>query len=159
MPCDQSHGITIEKIPAIRMEPVSRTDVGRHLRPLWCGQCGRSLTSNLWFPAQALIFGQCWGRHAAVIRLDRKVRRIVWVFNRWRPTGQGRRPGMLAELHDERSFEKFVTASAAWQSMSPKLQSWVVALRSHRRSSLGRAGLALNRLNAGCAVSCALRRR
>jgi len=143
----------------IRLEPASRTDVGRHLRPLWCGQSGQPLTSNLWFPAQALIFGQCCRRHAAVIRLNGKVRRIVGVFNRWRPTGQGRRSGMLAELHHESSFEKFITANTAWQSMSPNSQSWVAALRSQRRSSLGRAGLALKRLNAGCAVSCALRRR
>ncbi len=71
---------------------------------------------------------------------------------------------MLTELHGERSFknlslraEKFVTASEAWQSMNPNLQPWVAALRSQRRSSLGRAEQALKRLNAGCAVSFTLR--
>ena len=118
-----------------------------------------ALRSDLGFPAQTFLFRTCWRRHAAVIRLDRKVRRVVGILRRRRTTGQRRRPRMVAELHGARSFEKFVTASAAWQSMSPNSQSCLAALSSQRRSSLGRAEQALKRLNAACAVSVALRRR
>ena len=139
-------------------KPASRTDVSLCLLLSLLFSLRSHRCSDLWLPAQALIFRQRRRRHTAVIRLNRKVRRVVWIFNRRRPTRQRRRPGMVAELHDARSFEKFVTASAAWQSMSPNSQSWLAALRSQRRSSLGRAGLALKRLNAACAVSSALRR-
>jgi hypothetical protein len=127
-------------------EPASRTDVSLGLR------------LDLRLPAQALIFGSGGWWHAAVVRLDRKVRRVLGVLRR-RTTGQGRRPGMLVELHDERSFKKFVTSSTAWQSMSQNSQSWLAALHSQRRISLGRAGLALKRLNAACAVRFSLRCR